>query len=185
MFSLAINAILLNRLNEPSAGSVPAVTLHKPYGWLSIQSPASNQSVFRVVSGRIVEIKNPYDPFSTSTQLVGADPSTFQVWSNWNDDIGMDRAHVYGGGKVIAGADPDTFVPLAGPGDGNELYAIDVHYVFRNFFDGWGVVAHADPSTFVVLPTYEACYMRNCHFDAADRNNLFDAGAVANCAPAS
>ena len=169
---------------EPPSSSAPATSDCSPqqFRWVSIRSPEANDSAFRIIDGKAVEIRNPYDPYATSTTLIGADPATFWTWSNWYDDIAKDATHVYGEGKVIPTAQPDSFTPLSDRGSAIETYAEDGMNVFHHDLLGWSVVTGADPHSFVVLPKIDqTSYIKDCYFDAADNAHLYYSGSLANC----
>jgi hypothetical protein len=94
-----------------------------------------------------------YDFYGAKTRVAGADPATFKVQplpphalgpcEHAADEFyGADRAHVFYDGKVIAGADPASFRPLAEYEYGEDRKAI--------FYQG-KALAGADPASFRIL----------------------------------
>lgn len=82
-------------------------------------------------------------------KVAAADAATFEVSAEW-PIYGRDASHVYVYDRIIAGADPGTFVPLCGNSISLEsfcAYGKDTRHVYAFT----KIIAEADPATFVSL----------------------------------
>ncbi len=115
------------------------------------------------------------EPFESSSRVIrleGADPKTFALCDadQDRDDCAKDAKSVYVLGRLVQGADPETFTMLS------DTYGKDTHSVYTFPYEDEGdgyarVIPGADPETFAALRWAKA-------YDARDKVHVYLKGTL-------